>query len=412
LASLLLVMLSAGVHAQRIRPTVAEPGFQGGVPERGVVPSPISPAGPLGAAGGASLQQPRFDPYSTAPDAAATAPSLLGPPAGVGSGSTPAPFWQAPSTPGALPGYSATTPGYSTSPPATYPQQPPVLFPNGFQLSHPGWPQAQPGPYLRLFQDLRFRYTWLAGDEGPEEMDINEVEVATTVNFPNFLWSGLPLHVSPVFIFDFWEGPETDPVLFPTELPSRVYSALLNFRWQPMFTPMLGADLDVDFGVFSDFDTVTKDSLRLLGTGVLVLGLTPTVTVKVGATYLDRVDLKLLPAAGILWTPNPQTRFDIFFPKPKLAQYLTTLGNTDVWWYVNGEYGGSSWTVDRAGATGDARMDINDIRVGGGLEWTGHRGWRGFVETAYVLDREIVFADGTMNRDLKDTIMVRAGLAY
>lgn len=356
----------------------------------------------------ATLGAPTFDPYATAPDAASSPPSLYGtqaPPPGVGATT---PYWQTtPSPGGGYPGPGSPIPG------GPFPQQPPVLFPNGINL--PGsnnWPQAQPGPYMRLFQDIRFRYTWLTGKDGPREMETNDVELGTTVNFPNFMWSGLPLHISPVFVFHFWDGPDGDAALFPTALPSRVYSTYLNFAWQPMLTPSFGGDIDASIGVYSDFDKVSKDSVRIQGTGVFVLALTPTVVVKAGVNYLDRVDLQLLPAFGFLWTPNPQTRFDVFFPKPKLAQYLTTVGNTDVWWYLNGEYGGGSWTVDRPGLVGDRRMDINDIRVGGGLEWTGYNGVRGFVETAYVFDRKLVFASGPADRSLKDTIMVRGGLSY
>ena len=266
---------------------------------------------------------------------------------------------------------------------------------------------------MRLFQDIRFQYTWVAGDTGSRELTTNDVELATTVNFPNFLWSGQPLHVSPVFAFHFWDGPDTS-AQFPTLLPSRVYSTYLEGRWQPMLTPMFGGDLDVSLGVFSDFGKLDSDSVRVQGTGLFVLALTPTLAVKGGVNFLDRVDVKLLPAGGVVWTPNPQTRFDIFFPKPKLAQYLTTIGNTDVWWYLNGEYGGGSWTVARPGIADDRRVDINDIRVGGGIEWTGHTGVRGFVETAYVFEREIFFASavGPPPTSLKDSVMVRGGLSY
>jgi hypothetical protein len=38
---------------------------------------------------------------------------------------------------------------------------------------------------------------------------------------------------------------------------------------------------------------------------------------------------------------------------------------------------------------------------------------RGFVETAYVFDRKIIFADGPIaERSLRDTIMLRGGLAF
>jgi hypothetical protein len=433
----LLLLAVSFANAQRISipNNAATETFQRG----SITANPLTPVPQLGpatnVAPSATLGQP-FDPYSTTPNAASQAPSLLSPPnAAPYTNSPTTPFWQTPSTPVYPQG---TTPGYvspnTTYPPGTFQQQPSVLFPNGLNLPNWNLPDAQPGPYLRLFQDIRMTYTWLHGNDSTREMTTHDTQVATTVNFPNFFFSGQPLHVSPNFIVHFWDGPDTDPVppaplpgAFPTELPSRVYSTFLTFRWQPLITPSFGADVEFNAGVYSDFDTVRKDSVRLSGTGLLVLALTPAVSLKGGVTYLDRVDVKLLPAGGILWRPNPQTRFDIYFPKPKLAQYLYTIGNTDVWWYINGEYGGGSWTIDRAEVIpgiipgtsvlvpigGDRRVDINDFRVGGGLEWTHQNGLFGFVEAAYVFERELVFASGAPGRhNLKDTFMLRGGLAY
>lgn len=284
------------------------------------------------------------------------------------------------------------------------------------------WPQPVEGPYMRLFQNLRVKHTWLMGDQGATELGVDETEIGTTVNFPRFLWSNFPLHVSPVFAMDWWDGPEVIPGTFPTDditlpldggygLPSRVYAASLSFAWQPQITPQLVADLETSVGVYTDFEGITADSVRVQGTALGVLTLTPTTTLKLGVTYLDRVDVKLLPAGGVVWTPNPQTRWDIYFPRPKLARYLTTIGYTDIWFYLNGEYGGGSWTI--GGEAIDRRVDMNDIRVGGGLEWTHQTGLYGFVEAAYVFDRQLVFATGgPFEYDLQDTVMVRGGFVY
>ncbi len=203
--------------------------------------------------------------------------------------------------------------------------------------------------------------------------------------------------------------------------------------WNPQLTQRLGADVSTNIGVFSDLRTFTTNSLRFFGRGLLTFQVTPTVQVKGGVEHFDRLSLKTLPAGGILWTPNPDVKFDIYFPQPKLAQRLTTLGNTDIWWYVGGEYGGGSWTVERTirnpadmgmpGPTFSEQVDINDLRVLVGLEWfSGVAAIKGFVEAGYVFDREIVFrrarfptsammpADNTQT--LKDTFMIRGGLSY
>ncbi len=364
IAGAILLWASVGT-AQQSRPvvrTVYQVGTNAG--DATLVPVPQLGGTPVagGSPGAAvSLGTPGFDPYATGPPAASTPPSLSGAPVAP-YGSTTPPNWGVPSW------NAATTPQAAP----TFP-----VYPGG--------------------------------------------TVATTLNFPNFLWTNRPLHVSPTFIGHYWSGPvNVNPMVVDdgTGLPSKAYSAFLNLRWQPMLTPTFGGDIDFSFGGFSDYNTFVNDSWRFYGTGLFVATLTPTMTLKGGINYLDRYSIKMLPAFGILWTPNPKTRFDIYFPKPKLAQYLTTMGTTDVWWYLNGEYGGGSWTIER-NVPGDKRVDINDIRVGGGVEWTSHRGTRGFVELAYVFDREIVFATPSPlyappieKRELQDTLMIRAGLAF
>ena len=34
--------------------------------------------------------------------------------------------------------------------------------------------------------------------------------------------------------------------------------------------------------------------------------------------------------------------FDLYFPKPKISQYWTSIGNHDLWCYLAGEYGGGN----------------------------------------------------------------------
>jgi len=378
----------------------------------GVTSNPLTPV--LQDSSSTTLGTPTFDPYTTHPNAASSAPSLLGSPTTSSStGTQTTPSWTTPSVPQTTVAPSPSGVGAIPSgsyPYGTYSPQPGVLFPNG--LTAAGIATTQTGQYLRLFQDIRISHTWLHGDRSDQEMSIHDASVGTTLNIPNFFFSGQPLRTSPMFVFHAWDGPVTTAA-FPTDLPSRAYSTYLDFGWDPVITPQLGADLEMSVGIYSDFNAINMDSLRFRGTGLFVLGLTPTATVKGGVTYLDRVDVKLLPAGGILWRPNPQTYFDIYFPKPKLAQYLYTVGNTDVWWYIMGEYGGGSWTLERTAVGGDRRVDINDIRVGGGLEWTHQCGLTGFFEAAYVWDRELVFASGLPGtHKLKDTIMLRGGLTY
>ncbi len=49
-----------------------------------------------------------------------------------------------------------------------------------------------------------------------------------------------------------------------------------------------------------------------MGTGLGVIRLSPTTSLKLGVTYLDRNNIKILPAGGILWKPTPNSLGHLF----------------------------------------------------------------------------------------------------
>lgn len=290
------------------------------------------------------------------------------------------------------------------APPPAGPAAPQALFPSG-TFSDPNWDLSRS---IQFIQDLRLRHTYVAGGKDDTDLGINDTEAAVTFTLPNFLTTGQPLFISPAFALHLWDGPAD----LDADLPANAYSAYLDFQWVSDPNLPIGAELGFRLGVYSDFQTLTSDSLRIQGLALGTARLTPALVMKLGVVYLDRNDIKLLPAGGFLWTPTPQTRFDIFFPQPKLATYLTIVGQFEVWGYLAGEYGGGAWTIERTDGSTD-RIDINDIRVSAGVEWTGPRGLTGFFEVGYVFEREVVYVvtpSDTFQPD--DTYMLRAGIAF
>jgi hypothetical protein len=400
-------------EASNIQPGVAAPAqpLSSAQPFGSGALTPVPQGGSMTPLQPGALGMPEFDPYSPNPGAAGAAPSLLTPPVGE------QPYYSQPLSPG----FGSGAPAYS-DPSLTYPApgytqtQPGYMFPGGIPVDS-GWTASDllcnpaPGPYLRLFQDLRFRATWLPRlqEDDFDAVQVHNFEVATTLNYPNFLWSQQPLQVSPGFVLNLWDGPKPPAT---ADLPSQSYDAYLNFGWQPQLTPQIGGILNTRVGVFTDFNTFNDDSLRLLGQGLLVLRLTPTIALKGGVEYFDRLDIKLLPAGGILWTPNERMRFDIYFPRPKAAWQLFVMGNSTVWGYIGADIGGGSWTIERTNGFSE-RVDMNDLRAFGGFEWMNHFGLSGFIEAGWVFDRQLVYEfNKADNLSMPDTLMVRGGLAW
>jgi hypothetical protein len=312
--------------------------------------------------------------------------------------------------------YYAPPPGYG-QPIAPYSQQPAALYPQGVPWGQPPGTYAYPLPdgttatWQRFLQRVNFEYTWLAPMGGDEKFGWNSADLSLTFGFPIFYNTETPLLVTPGFTAHFLDGPVT--MMMPTggDLPPQLFDAYLDFAWRPRVTPWLSGDLGFRTGVYTDLDHIDSDSLRFMGRGLAVFTFTPTMQVAAGVVYLDRNPIKLLPSGGLIWTPNQDARYEILFPNPKLAHRLTTLGTTEWWWYVAGEYGGGSWSVERI--AGDDIFDYNDIRAIVGVEWTGQSGVRGLIEVGYVFDREILYRYlPPTSFDPEDTVMVRGGLTF
>ncbi len=320
-----------------------------------------------------SLGSTLFDPYSTANNAGTYAPAIPG----------AAPINQ-PAYPGWLPSnsgfgnapvFGAGNPGFSTTPYGGAGQYPSSIYPSGSPNTlFPGGLLGSGSLFTgssnvytatRRFQGPRLRYGWLNDGDNIDDVEMNDIDTSLVFAFPNFLYTGQPLYVVPSFGLHLISGPSSAS---GADLPPQLYDAFLDTGWQSDPNQLIGADLGVRVGVFSDFDHVTTESVRVLGKGLATFRLTPYTTLKAGVYYLDRNDLKVLPAGGLLYQPTPNTRYDIFFPQPKLAQYFATVGTQDLWGYISGEYGGGSWTIRRANGSSDS-IDINDIRVILGVEW-------------------------------------------
>ena len=275
------------------------------------------------------------------------------------------------------------------------------------------WTRLRSQVFPRLLERPRFRHTWLEGGDD-NELDINDIELATTMTFANWLGTSQPIRVSPGFTFHFWDGPNTLTTGF--DLPSKAYSIYLATDYTTDPRRQSGVETAASVGFYSDFTNTSSDGIRLTGSLLGWSRMNSYTTFKFGVEYLDRVDIKLLPAIGVFLTPNPDLMFNVYFPRPKLAQRLPRVGPFEVWGYIGAEYGGGSWAIEREPMMGpkfNDQVDINDVRAFVGLEWMGERRVTGFLEFGYAFEREILYASDPGTRlDLKDTIMIRSGLAF
>jgi hypothetical protein len=263
--------------------------------------------------------------------------------------------------------------------------------------------------FPRLIEHPRFRHTYISGNNG-NELGLNETELATTLTIPNFLGSSQALLISPGFIFDFWNGPDTAVTGF--DMPAVTYSPYLATDFASDRRNNFGIEGNVTVGLYSDFRHVNSDSLRVTGTGLGWARVNSYTTFKGGVEYFNRVNVKMLPAFGFFFQPNNDMKLDLYFPRPRFSHRLPRFRNVDIWGYVGAEYGGGSWTIERIGGVED-QVDVNDVRAFMGWEWTGPKGVTGFLEGGYVFEREMLYRSNPLNSlQLQDALMIRAGFAF
>lgn len=259
------------------------------------------------------------------------------------------------------------------------------------------------------FRELRFDYTGLPGDS-KTDFYVQDIELSGTFALP---WhSGLaPLLLTPGAAVHAWNRHASADVPGAGVLPGQLYDLTLDIGWKERLAPWLFVDLGVTPGLYTDFKEVNASSFRPHGRGLGILALSESWQLVGGVMYVNRNHVKILPAGGVLWSPSEDTRCQLVFPAPKIAQRLATCGSTSMWAYVAGEFGGGAWTYERPGGLPDL-VDYSDGRLLGGVEWDTANGVKGKVEIGWVLNRQITFGSPAPEVHPGGTFLLRAGLRY
>jgi len=258
-------------------------------------------------------------------------------------------------------------------------------------------------PYKNgFFQKLSLATDWLGNGSDPADLGITEVETFVQVGLPAPIkeW---PLLVTPGFNLTMIQGPTV------TDVPPRLYLAYVDLMWLPQIVKGYTLLLSVAPSVFGDFDA---HQFRLTGKGLLIVDMVPDRLQFVGGVlYLNRENIRLLPAGGFIWSPADWTRFELIFPKPKLALRYNVGPGYEDWIYTTAEFGGNTWPIVRADGERDNLTYIDyRILVGCERKLEGGAGYR--LEAGYVFGRSIAFTSGRGDFDPQDTFMLRGGITY
>ena len=130
-------------------------------------------------------------------------------------------------------------------------------------------------------------------------------------------------------------------------------------------------------GYYSDWDGSTARAVRVSGHVSGIYDWTPTFQLVLGAAYLDRPDIEVLPIAGFIWKPDPDAEYRLVFPDAEdrvvhrqdplvheadATKCDPTIGDREYWFYLAGELGGGTWAIRHSDGASDL-MSYGDWRV-------------------------------------------------
>jgi len=254
-------------------------------------------------------------------------------------------------------------------------------------------------PRLMGWKSKKFSLTEVFG--GSNSLNIASLDLRGTLEFP-----GCPgVFVTPQFGWHLLSGPSS------TDLPPRLYDASLDVSlWRPVGEAWM-LQFSIAPSIFTDGKNTTSEALRIIGRFMAYYTMSPTCQLVGGFVYLDRQDVPALPAFGVVYTPREDLRYELLFPKPRIAWRQYYNAAWEQWVYVTGELGGQSWAVERTSGANDIAT-YRDLRMVVGVERKLTEGTTWYAEGGYVFARHLEYRSSIGDLSLGSTGFLRIGASF
>lgn len=245
----------------------------------------------------------------------------------------------------------------------------------------------------------QFTLTWNSGSG--EDVGMVDLDSRLTLYFPYVQG----LLITPGYSTHMINGPLT------TDLPATLYDNWIEFRWLKKWNDRWSSDLVVSPSLYTDYDNLSSDAFRITGRAIALYTASPEWQWAFGVVYLDRDDIKAIPAAGAIWTPNDDWKVEVLFPRPRIMRKLFGDETLTKWAYLGGEFGGNTYAIERPGAVRDV-VTYSALRMYVGYEVKRKKGFSPRVELGWTFNRSLEYESGVGDMDLPSTAMLRIGTGF
>jgi hypothetical protein len=317
--------------------------------------------------------------------------------------------------------YQPTLPEQVQPYPTTDGVEPVIVDPSSMPaipMTEPLYP-ANPTPSLResltppdarsgFFQKAKFQTAYIPQfDEDSLGWTDLRTEVVTALPF---FTRENPIIITPSYELHFLDAPAG------IELPPRLHDLVMDFHTFRVFDNKWIVDVAVAPGFYTDDHSFDSDeALRVNGRALGIYA--PTLDVKwvLGVTYVDGGWAKVVPVAGVIYEPTDDVKYELVFPRPRVAWRLVNSpvpGRDEYWFYVLGEFANAAWAFEQNDGDPDV-LAYRDWRAIIGLEHKVIGGISSRIELGYVFNRDIKVASISGDDiSLDSSLLLRAGISY
>lgn len=214
------------------------------------------------------------------------------------------------------------------------------------------------------------------------------------------------LAFTPQYRNDWLDGPRS------LDVPARLQTFSMDIGIRTVFNSQWSTIIGLRPGYFNDLNA-QADGFRLGGLALVNYKMIPDVlTLTLGVVYLDRNDFNLIPAFGLTWIPDGDTRYELTFPKMRVAKRIGHLPYMlEDWVYIAASLGGGTYAVQRTTGVDD-ELSFRDFRIAVGYERMLNGGTGYFFDVGYVFQRKLEYEIGGEVLRFGDSFILEAGLSF
>ena len=256
----------------------------------------------------------------------------------------------------------------------------------------------------RLPATTRSSFAWIAGTQDKLGLFELDFQPLSRVRFDSS--RSLALQVDTTFGARWLQGPDT------TDLPPYLFNILINIGMTHQVNDRLTIDAMISPGWYTDFSNKGVEAFRLPWHIVSYYKSNDDWRWVLGVTDLSRQDIRYLPVVGAIYAPGAgDVRWDLVFPKPRVAWRICREDKLEHWLYVGGELGGGSWAISRADRSYDI-VTYRDLRLVVGLETQTGKGRASRLEVGWIFDRSVEYQSNVGNYTPPESLMIRVSADY